>query len=101
MTEQRKSKRFELRLPLELVRSGSQTVCRNGETRNLSSCGVLFTSDGPIEVGEPIEYMITLPTNPNAAGEVRLRCVGKVLRLDDPATFAATLERYEFVRSRG
>jgi hypothetical protein len=29
---------------------------------------------------------------------VRIRCVGKVLRGDPESTFAATLERYEFVR---
>lgn len=100
MTEQRKSKRFELRLPIELVRSGTHAVKGNGETRNLSSCGVLFTTEGQMKVGDSIEYLITLPSHPSSTGEVRLRCVGKVLRMADAATFAATLERYEFVRSQ-
>jgi len=29
-----------------------------------------------------------------------LRCMGKVLRGDVEETFAATLERYEFIRAR-
>ena len=108
MTEQRKSKRFELKLPFELVRCGSSPIGKSGETRNLSSSGVLFTADADMHVGQPIEYMITLPGNPASRGEVRLRCLGTVTRLDEMefaperpvTTIAATLERYEFVRDR-
>jgi len=32
--------------------------------------------------------------------EVRVRCVGKVVRNEPESAFAATLERYEFVRKR-
>jgi len=48
-------------------------------------------------VGESIEYMITFPRTPGARKDVRLRCVGKVVR-EDTQSFAASLERYEFVR---
>ena len=102
MTEQRKNQRFQLRLPLEIVGAGQQGQRTNGETRNMSSAGVLFTSSAPVPVGEPIEYLITIPKAPGARSEVRLRCVGKVVREDlDAAAFAATLERYEFVRAAG
>ena len=40
--EQRKAQRFELKLPLELIRKGSTALSEHGETRNLSSVGVLF-----------------------------------------------------------
>ncbi|MCL4853809.1 MAG: hypothetical protein KJZ78_20825, partial [Bryobacteraceae bacterium] len=79
-----------------LVRRSGQTVCESGETRNLSSGGVLFTSNVPVRVGDAIEYLITLPHT--AAGSIRLRCLGKVIRLEDDMTVAATLERYEFMR---
>jgi PilZ domain-containing protein len=94
--EQRKNQRFELKLPFEILRAGAKA---KGETRNLSSSGVLFTSVTPVEIGEPIEYLITLPKTPGSRADVRLRCVGKVLRGQPGSTFAATLERYEFVRS--
>ena len=73
----------------------------------MSSGGVLFTTDVPVDVGDAIEYMITLPTGSNASGLVRLKCVGKVTRFHPESqespirpshAVAATLERYEFVR---
>lgn len=87
-----------MRLPLEMVRG--ETRSKVGETRNVSSSGVLFTSGTPVSVGESIEYWITFPRVPGSRAEVRLRCAGKVLRNDPEETFAATLERYEFIRAR-
>ena len=101
MVEQRRAKRFELSLPVELVRAGSERVSKEGQTRNMSSAGVLFfTSPEEVDVGQPIEYLITF--HPGTKGETRLRCVGKVVRIEQSETsevgIAATLERYEFVR---
>ena len=97
MTEQRKSRRFELKLPLEIVRAGSHPVNTTGETRNLSSSGVLFSLEMPLPIGESIEYIITLPVTREGGPAVRLRCMGKVVRHAESGA-AATLERYEFVR---
>jgi hypothetical protein len=105
MMEQRRNQRFDLRLPIEIL--GEQSEHPKGETRNVSSCGVLFTTPEPFEVGVPIEYLITLPKAPGTRAGVRLKCIGKVVRSDgavrsdEPTlTFAATLERYEFVRGK-
>ena len=100
MAEKRRSKRFELSLPVELVRAGSVRLSLAGETKNVSSTGVLFTTDEfQPEVGQSIEYLISLPTG-SRIGEVRLRCMGKVVRRDVlNHAVAATLERYEFVRT--
>ena len=97
MIEQRKHQRFELRLPFEVVRIGSPSKVR-GETRNVSSAGALLRSESDLPLGESIEYLITLPRTPGIRKEVRLRCVGKVLREDTRSAFAVTLERYEFLR---
>ena len=97
MLEQRKNQRFELRLPFEIVRPGAHPKSL-GETRNVSSTGVLFRAEAVVEVGQPIEYLITFPKASGSRSVVRLKCVGKVLRGDQEATFAATLERYEFIR---
>jgi hypothetical protein len=96
--ELRKSRRFDLRLPFELLRSGRHTVLENGETRNVSSCGVLFRSTGHVDPGDIVEYAITLPSTSEGI-EVRLRCKGKVVRWVTESEAAATLERYEFVRT--
>lgn len=65
---------------------------------NVSSSGVLFTSKDRVPIGDPIEYVITFPKTPGSRSVVRLKCVGKVLRQHLESAFAATLERYEFVR---
>lgn len=96
--EQRKAQRFELKLPLELIRKGSQKLSERGETRNLSSVGVLFEADSTLRIGEAVEYMITLPSSPDHGDKVRLHCLGKVVRCSPETGVAATLERYEFVR---
>ena len=69
-----------------------------GETKNVSSAGVLFTAESELPLGESIEYLITLPRTPGTRKDVRLRCVGKILREDSESAFAASLERYEFLR---
>lgn len=108
MSEQRRNQRFELKLPIELIRAGGGENPQVGETRNLSSSGVLFTSDGKLQKGDPIEYLVTLPASGTESG-LRLRCMGKVVRVDErdvPETgasrhsfsIAATLERHEFLR---
>lgn len=98
MIENRKNQRFELRLPFELIRSGHRSNIAQGQTLNLSSNGVMFEIDQTLPVGEIIEYFITLPTGQNPDEDVRLRCMGKVMRSHE--TFAAaTMERYEFVRT--
>lgn len=96
--EQRKAQRFDLRLPFELVRNGSETRSERGETRNVSSVGVLFEAEATVKIGDAVEYMITLPATPGGADGVRLRCLGKVVRYGNKTEIAATLERYEFVR---
>ena len=105
--EQRRTRRFQLQLPLSITRSGSERVAVAGFTKNISSSGVLFTSGTAPDLGGPIEYVITL--SHEGPQPVTLRCVGKVLRSEKDHSvgedrrsyeIAATLERYEFVRSR-
>lgn len=106
-SEQRKTQRFDLRLPMELVRKGAEPLGKVTETRNVSSGGVLFASEAQLQVGEPIEYFITLPPTGRENPPVRLHCVGTVIRAesrhtivrDRPFSVAATMERYEFVRN--
>ncbi len=98
-----------MRLPFELVETETGKIKKVGETKNVSSVGVLFTSSHHLEVGDPIEYCITLQRRANDKKAVRLRCVGKVVRRHHgqgteesgkEVVLAATLERYCFLRSR-
>ena len=106
--EQRGAKRFDLRLPFELLRSGNMALNHRTETRDLSSNGVKFSSEAQLPIGDAIEYLITLPGSNRDGNNVRLRCLGTVVRMepnqrrnakDRPFDIAATLERYEFLRT--
>ncbi len=103
--EQRRTRRFQLELPVAITRSGAERVALAGVTQNISSTGVLFTTYSGPDLGGPIEYIITL--HQSSAQPVNLRCMGKVVRAEklklmqtEPPAYrvAATLERYEFVR---
>ncbi|MBS1859410.1 MAG: PilZ domain-containing protein [Acidobacteria bacterium] len=100
--DQRRTRRFQLELPLSVTRSGVERVAFAGVTKNISSAGVLFTTERHPELGGPIEYVITL--NHDGPQSVILRCMGKILRSGQSVQngggfqVAATLERYEFVR---
>ncbi|MNC98566.1 hypothetical protein D3C83_165750 [compost metagenome] len=75
------------------------------ETRDVSSSGVYFDFSGPLEVGSAVEFLLTLPEPITKGSPVRIRCIGKVVRVDKALAgsngrlgVAATIERYEFVR---
>jgi hypothetical protein len=106
--DQRRTRRFKLQLPLSITRSGVARITLTGRTKDISSSGVLFTTDREPDVAAPIEYVITL--NHDGTQPVNLRCVGKIVRMErtPPAIgegslayqVAATLERYEFIREQ-
>lgn len=56
-----------------------------------------------MNIGDLIEYRITLSPNASGSRPVQLHCRGKVVRRQingsGATNIAATLERYEFVRS--
>lgn len=97
-----------MELPVEIVRSGAVRISAVGTTKNISSGGLLFVAEREMEIGGPVEYVVTL-TSGNG-GAVNLRCMGKVLRQergaaeesdDSSVLVAVSLERYEFQRSNG
>jgi hypothetical protein len=103
VVEQRRSQRFQLELPLRIMRTGDGHVANGALTRNISASGVLFTADSQVQLGGAIEYVVTL-TNVRGV-EVDIRCTGKVVRMEKTAEetsqdylIAATLDRYQFVR---
>jgi hypothetical protein len=101
--EKRRSKRFGISLPVQIEVLGGKRVARAAETSNISSGGVSFPAAKEAKVGGKIEYLITLA---DGKVPVRIRCFGKVLRIEhpptnDPATpwqITATIDRYKFIR---
>jgi hypothetical protein len=99
LNDSRKSQRFNLKVPMTLLRCGGQAVERPFETANISSSGVLFRTEQMMEVGSPVEYELTLAPAMGPRKAVRLHCMGTVVRQVDAEAVAATIERYEFVRA--
>ena len=102
--EQRRTKRFRIKLPVEITQLGGKRVSRPGHTFDISSGGVCFSSNRDFEVGGRIEYLVTLSQAQNA--RVQIRCLGRVLRivrLTDQTEFScqvvASLDRYQFMRT--
>lgn len=92
--ERRVAQRLDLRLPIASLRSPRWS----GETRNLSSRGVLLAATVELMVGQPVEYVVEL----DASGSgVLLHCWGRVVRRDsrgESPMFAVSIERYALSR---
>ncbi len=97
VSDQRRSRRFDLNLPFELLRNGGRELFESGETMNVSSAGVLFRSSADVKTGDIVEYRITLPSSLNSVTVV-LKCKGRVVRRITDSEAAATMERWEFLR---
>lgn len=99
MAEKRRSRRFELRLPVEVFKVGDRQVNLRLQSRNISSRGVLLEDPTEaLEKGQLLEFFVYLPS-PDEGVQVRVHCRGVVVRRDKTRTCgAATLQRYEFER---
>lgn len=104
-TEKRRAKRFPMRLPVAVKVDKQRPDKQVVETRDVSSSGVYFEFDNPLEVGSALEFLLTLPEPITKGSPVRIQCIGKVVRVERNHSgggghtgIAATIERYEFVR---
>ncbi len=84
---------------MQLLRCGSRNLEEFAQTANVSSNGVLFHSDSKPAIGDPLEYVLTLTPELGPRKPVKIYCLGKVVRQDEEAGIAATLERYEFMKA--
>ncbi|MCS7043740.1 MAG: PilZ domain-containing protein [Bryobacteraceae bacterium] len=100
MSEKRRTKRYELQLPVEVIRVSGQPARWSLVSINISSRGVLVMDpEERLRRGQAVEFLIRLPTGSNGI-EVLVHCLGNVVRCDAARKAAAlTLQRYEFLRS--
>ncbi|MEJ5367483.1 MAG: PilZ domain-containing protein [Bryobacteraceae bacterium] len=99
MAEKRRHRRYELRLPVEIIRIGDRYVSLPLQSRNISCKGILLEDpQGALEKGQLIEFVVFLPSIEDGV-QVRLHCKGTVLRRDRARlSTAASLQRYDFER---
>ena len=97
MTERRKSSRFpiERELRYKTLNQRSEILAGNGKTLNISSSGVLFTSDHDLAVGTRLEVSISWPAQLNEKCLLNLVARGRVTR-HTKGQLALQIQQYEF-----
>jgi hypothetical protein len=73
----------------------------DAHTRDVSYRGLYFLADAKFEIGSEIEFVITLPQQVTQSGNVNIRCLGEVVRIEPTENgrvgIAARIARYEFM----
>ncbi len=100
-TDRRNARRFNMILPLLVRFTHNGTIEEKvAHTRDVSFRGVYFMMEAPPEEGSAVEIVLTLPQQITLAGEVRIRCAARILRVEqrpDIPGVAASIDRYEFL----
>ncbi|MGH9659599.1 MAG: PilZ domain-containing protein [Bryobacteraceae bacterium] len=66
-----------------------------GKTLNMSSGGVLFTTQEPLPHGERVELSVSWPAQLNQTLPLKLVAMGRLVRCEEGQA-AIAIERYEF-----
>jgi hypothetical protein len=105
MGEQRKSPRYPLALQTTVMAPKQRGLQLSAKLENMSASGVLMTVPAHFDIGDKIEYLITLPGDPKGGTSVKLHCMGRVVRYANEVPLppsgepiGATIEWYQFVR---
>ena len=93
-----RAKRFPLDVPVQYRMLGT-TIWREGQARNISSSGILFSADAAFTIHTGIEMAFDLPATVPPAHVV---CRGQIVRVvpggavDSRPAVAATIVQYGF-----
>lgn len=105
-TERRTARRYDLSLPVNVrTPQNREPGPHNGQTRDVSTRGVYFTTRRELDAGQELDFTLTLPLEITRGTEVFVRAHGRVIRVDkktddvhDLVGVAAVIERYDIVR---
>ncbi len=95
--ERRRSSRFpiERELRYKTLNQRSEILSGSGKTLNISSSGVLFTSDHELPVGTRLEVSISWPAQLNERVMLNLVARGRITR-HNKGQMALQIQQYEF-----
>jgi PilZ domain len=103
-SDRREARRFIMTLPVRVMAHDVNSPELKAHTRDVSYRGLYFLSEARFERGSDIDFILTLPQQMISAGDVNIRCHGKVVRVeatDNGKTgIAARIDKYEFVPIR-
>ena len=100
-SERREARRFNMNLPLRVISREEKGRELTAHTRDLSYQGLYFLAEADFQVGNEIEFVITLPQQITQSGDVNIRCQGKIVRVEATENgrtgIGAKITRYEFI----
>lgn len=104
ISERRVARRFQMSLPVRVLAHDAHSPELKAHTRDVSYQGLYFFVDASFENGAEIDFILTLPKQMLAAGDVNIRCHGQIVRVEPRANeklgIAARIDRYEFIPVR-
>lgn len=104
LSDRREARRFVMTLPVRVLARDSSDRELKAHTRDVSYRGLYFMTEAKFEYGSEIDFILTLPQQMITAGDVNIRCHGRVVRVESndggKIGIAARIERYEFVPLR-
>jgi len=100
-TDRRHTIRFPLREPVEyrLILSKHFSITGKGQTLNVGSGGILFSTQHLLPVGGLVEVVMDWPARPEGALALQLVAAGRVLRSDHRQA-AVRLDRHQLQDAR-
>src|ERR1700685_2127186 len=100
-SERRVARRFTMSLPLRVLPREPRSSELRAQTKDVSYQGLYFLAEEVSEVGNKIEFVITLPQQIAQTGDVDIRCRGQIVRVEPVSNgrlgVGAKIERYEFL----
>jgi hypothetical protein len=96
-TDRRSKKRFVIQREVRYKLLNGQNIAESGtgQTVDMSSTGVTFTTQKPLPMGTLIELAISWPALLNDNCPMKLMVFGRVIR-STPEAATSTIEKYEF-----
>ncbi len=102
--ERRLANRVSLRIPLRFRPVTNTPILeQKGESVNVSTSGVYFTTDFPLEVGAPLEMFLQMPDELTGLGPTEMRCRARVVHVEQgvfaggKAGVGVRIEQYEML----
>lgn len=104
LSDRREARRFTMTLPVRVLAREANSPELKAHTRDVSYRGLYFLSDSRFEDGSEVDFILTLPQQMISAGDVHIRCHGRIVRVEltenGNVGVAVKIERYEFVPVR-
>ena len=95
--DRRSKRRYPIELPVQykIMKNYLVMGTGSGNSLDLSSGGIAFTSTAPLKIGSYLELSVSWPVMLNQSCPLKLVASGRVVRSDQTCT-AISLDRYEF-----